>query len=179
MLEARYTQSLPVSTPLAVTRTLPSDKGNTSPVRARSRRAPAPGMVVARLEAPSVQLSTAVLEGSDDATLNRAAGHIEDTALPGQLGNIGIAGHRDTVFRPLRRMRVGDTMDLSTRDRVYRYRINKTLIVSPKDVYVLKPTAQPTLTLVTCYPFEFVGHAPRRFVVQATLVGQEGLGTRD
>jgi len=111
-----------------------------------------------------------VLEGSDDAILNRAAGHIEETPLPGEGGNIGIAVHRDTVFRPLRRLRIGDTLELSTGDRVYRYRISKTMIVGPDDVYVLDRTRKPTLTLVTCYPFEFIGHAPKRFVVRADLV---------
>jgi sortase A len=122
---------------------------------------------------PSLKLSTTVLEGSDDATLRRASGHIEDTPFPGQPGNIGIAGHRDTVFRPLRHVRLGDTMNLTTADRVYHYRITKTLIVGPDDVYVLDPTDHPTLTLVTCYPFEFIGHAPRRFIVHADLVGDE------
>ena len=120
-------------------------------------------------------MSTAVLEGSDDTTLRRGAGHIEDTPFPGQAGNIGIAGHRDTVFRPLRNIAVGDAIDLTTADRLFRYRITKTLIVGPDDVYVLDPTDRPTMTLVTCYPFEFVGHAPRRFIVQAQLVGEETL----
>src|SRR5262249_53265963 len=96
--------------------------------------------------------------------------HIEDTALPGERGNIGIAGHRDTIFRPLRRLRVGDTLNLSTSDRVYRYRISKTMIVNPEDVYVLSPTNQRALTLVTCYPFDFIGHAPKRYIVRAGLL---------
>jgi len=137
------------------------------------------GTVIARLDAPAVQLSTAVLEGSDDAILNRGAGHIEDTALPGERGNIAIAGHRDTIFRPVRRMRAGDVLNLSTSDRVYHYRISNTLIVGPDDVYVLNPTRQPTLTLVTCYPFDFIGHAPKRFIVQAQLIGQDRLDGQD
>ena len=135
--------------------------------------APAPGTWVARLEVPSVRLATTVLEGTDDGTLSRGSGHIEDTPFPGQTGNVGIAGHRDTVFRPLRRIHLGDEMKLTTADRVYHYKISKTLIVTPDDVYVLDPTAQPTLTLVTCYPFDFIGHAPRRFIVQAALVSDE------
>jgi sortase A len=135
--------------------------------------APAPGTWVARLEVPSVRLATTVLEGTDDGTLSRGSGHIEDTPFPGQTGNVGIAGHRDTVFRPLRRIQLGDEMKLTTADRVYHYKISKTLIVTPDDVYVLDPTAQPTLTLVTCYPFDFIGHAPRRFIVQAALVSDE------
>ena len=120
-----------------------------------------------------MKMSATVLEGSDDGTLSRGAGHIEDTPFPGQPGNVGIAGHRDTVFRPLRNIKVGDPMQLTTADRLYRYKISKTVIVGPDDVYVLDPTKEPTLTLVTCYPFDFVGHAPKRFIVQAQLVGNE------
>jgi sortase A len=177
-LEGQYTQRRPIGNPIAIAEQLPGDEG-TPRALATSRRSIANGTVVARLDAPSVQLSTAVLEGSDDAILNRGAGHIEFTAFPGQRGNIGIAGHRDTIFRPLRRMRVGDTLALSTSDRVYHYRISNTLIVNPDDVHVLNPTRQPTLTLVTCYPFDFVGHAPRRFIVQAALVGEEERDARN
>ena len=177
LVEARFTKELPIpEAPLVITQTLPGDTGSDSvgtagSTASKERRAPGPaGSWLARLDAPSVKLSTTVLEGDDDATLSRGSGHIGDTALPGEPGNMGIAGHRDTVFRPLRNIRVGDAMDLTTSDRVYRYRISKTLIVQPEDVYVLDPTPQPTLTLVTCYPFDFVGHAPKRFIVQAELV---------
>jgi sortase A len=97
-------------------------------------------------------LSATVLEGTDDATLRRGAGHIEETPFPGEPGNIGIAGHRDTIFRSVRNLRAGDPLVLTTADRVYQYRITKTRIVNPDDVYVLDPTDHPTLTLVTCYP---------------------------
>jgi sortase A len=127
---------------------------------------------IARLDAPSVALSATVLEGSDDGTLARAAGHIEDTAFPGEPGNIGIAGHRDTIFRPLRRLRRGDPITLSTSDRVFHYRVSETTIVDPEDVYVLNPTDRPAVTLVTCYPFDFIGHAPHRFIVRADLVSE-------
>ena len=160
---------------LVVTQTavpvLPGDAGDT---RRKAPTAPAAGTLLGRLEAPSVQMKTSVLEGSDDGTLSRGAGHIEDTPFPGEPGNIGIAGHRDTVFRPLRRIKVGDPLTLTTANATYRYRIEKTLIVGPDDVYVLDPTAKPTLTLVTCYPFEFIGHAPKRFIVQATLADEPG-----
>jgi sortase A len=173
LVEARFHQSVPVSGPLTVTQTaipvLPGDGGTSAPHPAMSS-APAVGTLLARLDAPSVQMTTNVLEGSDDATLGRGAGHIEDTPFPGQPGNIGIAGHRDTVFRPLRRIKVGDPLQITTADRTYQYRISKTLIVGPDDVYVLDPTDHPTLTLVTCYPFEFIGHAPKRFIVQAELI---------
>jgi sortase A len=115
-------------------------------------------------------MSTTVLEGSDDATLSRGSGHIEDTPFPGQPGNVGIAGHRDTTFRALRHIKIGDALEYRTGDKLYRYRITKTWIVGPDDVYVLDPTPQPALTLVTCYPFEFVGHAPNRFIVRADFV---------
>ncbi|OLD21490.1 MAG: hypothetical protein AUJ01_02070 [Acidobacteria bacterium 13_1_40CM_3_65_5] len=160
-------------------RRLPGDAGARSPRGTSGRMGIELGTVIARLDAPAVQLSTAVLEGSDDAILNRGAGHIEDTALPGERGNIAIAGHRDTIFRPVRRMRAGDVLNLSTSDRVYHYRISNTLIVGPDDVYVLNPTRQPTLTLVTCYPFDFIGHAPKRFIVQAQLIGQDRLDGQD
>jgi sortase A len=152
--------TLPGEAPTGTTGTLPQPKVST-------------GTWLARLEAPSVQMSATVLEGTDDGTLARGAGHIEETPFPGEPGNIGIAGHRDTIFRPVRNLHAGDPLVLTTADRVYRYRITKTSIVDPEDVYVLDPADHPTLTLVTCYPFEFVGHAPRRFIVHADLVGQE------
>jgi len=168
-LETQYMQRFAV--PRAAVHALPGDSGATTRGTSGRRASVELGTVVARLDAPSVRLSTAVLEGSDDEILNRAAGHIEDTAFPGERGNIGIAGHRDTIFRPLRRLRVGDALNLSTSDRVYRYRISKTMIVAPEDVYVLDPTTRPSLTLVTCYPFDFIGHAPKRYIVRAELVG--------
>ena len=171
LVEAAYTQHRPLPKPLVITQTLPGDEGGKNAPHARN--APAPGTLLARMDIPAVQLSTAVLEGSDDATLRRGAGHIEDTPFPGEPGNIGIAGHRDTVFRAIRRVKGGETIDLTTPDRVFHYKINRTSIVMPDDVYVLDPTPRPTLTLVTCYPFEFIGHAPKRFIVQAELVGEE------
>jgi len=174
LVEARFHQSAPIAPPLTVTQTvLPGDKGD--PKTPAVAAAPAAGMMLGRLEAPGVNLSTVVLEGSDDATLSRGSGHIEDTPFPGQPGNVGIAGHRDTTFRALRRIKLGDALEFKTAERLYRYRISKTWIVGPDDVYVLDPTPEPALTLVTCYPFEFVGHAPRRFIVRAELVGEEEL----
>jgi sortase A len=120
-----------------------------------------------------VNLHATVLEGSDTRTLARAAGRIKNTARPGEHGNIGIAGHRDTVFRPLRRIKEGDELKLETSRATYTYRVSRTSIVDPHDVHVLAPTGQPTLTLVTCYPFTFVGKAPRRFIVHARLVKAE------
>ena len=133
---------------------------------------PIAGSWIARLDAPSVRLSATVLEGSDDGTLARGAGHIEDTAFPGQPGNIGIAGHRDTTFRAVRNLHVGDPLELTTSDRIYRYLITKAFIVEPEDVYVLDPGDRPMLTLVTGYPFTYSGHAPHRYILQAVLVDQ-------
>jgi sortase A len=174
LVEARFHQTATIPPPpLTVTQTtLPGDGGRPA-VPSTPAPAPAAGTMLGRLDAPSVKLSTVVLEGSDDGTLSRGSGHIEDTPFPGQSGNVGIAGHRDTTFRALRNIRVGDPLEFKTADRLYRYRISKTMIVGPDDVYVLDPTEQPALTLVTCYPFEFIGHAPRRFIVRADLVGEE------
>jgi len=178
MLEAEYTSRMPIPPPLTITQTVPEGKSLPGDPAAKGTSGsvvvvPSRGAWVARLEAPTVEMKATVLEGSDDRTLDRGAGHIEDTPLPGQPGNIGIAGHRDTIFRPLKRIQVGDPLHLTTRDRIYHFRISSTSIVGPKDVHVLDPTNEPTLTLVTCYPFEFIGRAPRRFIVQARLEGEE------
>jgi sortase A len=170
--QARYFERLPVPR-VAMSRLPgegPSQGGRVagSSGHASVRR----GEWVARLDAPSVQLGATVLEGSDDATLSRAAGHIEDTAFPGERGNMGIAGHRDTTFRPVRNLKVGDPLIVTTADRVLEFQVTSTMIVNPDDVYVLDPTDQPTLTLVTCYPFTFIGHAPQRFIVKAALTSE-------
>jgi len=179
IIEGRFYAAVPLAPPLTVTQTaLPGDRGGaatsgTLAPPAPATPAPAAGALLGRLAAPSVNLSTVVLEGSDDGTLSRGSGHIEDTPFPGERGNVGIAGHRDTTFRALRRIHIGDPLEFTTASRLYRYRITKTMIVGPDDVYVLDPTPAPALTLVTCYPFEFIGHAPRRFIVRAELVGNE------
>lgn len=127
----------------------------------------APGGLVGMLDVPRLKLSTPVIEGDDDATLDRAAGHLPDTPLPWEDGNSAIAAHRDGLFRPLKDMKVGDEIRFrSTRDE-FRYHVTKTLIVQPDDVSVLAPRSANTLTLITCYPFYYVGSAPKRFVVYA------------
>jgi LPXTG-site transpeptidase (sortase) family protein len=171
IMEARYFNSLPVPSSVNSTaRTLPGEGPDRNPRRPSTVTA---GSWIARLDAPSVNLRATVLEGSDETTLNRAAGHIEDTPLPGQRGNVAIAAHRDTIFRPVRNLRVGDPLVLTTTDRVYHYRVARLRVVEPNDVAVLDPADHPTLTLVTCYPFTFIGHAPKRFIVSADLVGEE------
>ena len=169
ILRAQYYARMPVPEPPPIVSALPGEAGDDRSVEAPARER---GSWVARLEAPSVALAATVLEGSDEGTLSRAAGHIESTAFPGERGNVGIAGHRDTVFRPLRRLHVGDALRLTTGDRIFQYRVSGTRIVSPEDVYVLNSTGTSEMTLVTCYPFEFIGHAPKRYIISADLVGE-------
>jgi sortase A len=173
LIQAEYVRRLPIpgpprhsaalsSVPPALAELPGEGVGPASPVTT--------GAWVARLESSRLGLTATVLEGSDDAVLRRAAGHIASTPLPGERGNIGIAGHRDTTFRPLRHAKVGDTFRLTTTDRELTYVVSSTRIVEPTEVEVLAPTPQPALTLVTCYPFSFIGSAPKRFVVRADLV---------
>jgi len=122
---------------------------------------------LAILRIPRIHLEVPVLEGTDDIVLNRGAGHIEDTARPGADGNSGIAGHRDGFFRGLKDIERGDAIELETLGATEVYRVERTWIVDPEDVSVLDPTPTRSLTLVTCYPFYFVGSAPRRYIVRA------------
>jgi sortase A len=130
-------------------------------------RRTAEGSLLGRVAVPRIGLSSIVLEGDDTKVLQVAVGHIPGTALPGEAGNVALAGHRDTVFRGLREVHKGDTILLTALQGDHRYRVERVEIVPPEDTAVLRPTAEPTLTLVTCYPFNFVGAAPERFVVRA------------
>ncbi len=121
----------------------------------------------ARLEIPRLALSVLVSEGTSALTLRRAVGHIEGTAIPGTIGNIGLAGHRDTFFWPLRNIRLQDVIMLTTDEGMFEYRVVSKRIVPPTEVSVLAPDAGQVLTLVTCHPFYFVGMAPNRFIVRA------------
>ena len=125
---------------------------------------------LAVLRIPKIRLEVPVLDGTDDRTLDRAVGYIEGTAQPGTAGNLGIAGHRDGFFRGLKDLAAGDVIEVDTRQRTDVYRVERTWVVNPEDVSVLDPTSAPALTLVTCYPFYFIGAAPRRFIVRAVLV---------
>jgi sortase A len=129
-----------------------------------------PGSMIGRLEIPRIKVSSIVREGSDDKTLKRAAGHVPYTALPGDTGNVGIAAHRDSFFRNLRNVREGDTIRITTTNGVYEYSVDSTKIVQPENIEVLNATPTPSLTLVTCYPFNYVGSAPKRFIVRAQQV---------
>lgn len=125
-------------------------------------------VLLGRMEIKRIGLTAMVMEGVESRTLRRAAGHIPGSALPGVAGNIGIAGHRDTFFSGLRHVRQGDEVTLTTLSGVYRYRVEDTLVVEASDTWVLAQTAEEeALTLVTCYPFTYVGPAPQRFIVRA------------
>lgn len=126
---------------------------------------------IAILRITRLGLQAPVLQGTDEVALNRGVGHIAGTVAPGEFGNIGIAGHRDGFFRVLKDVVVGDTIEVDLHDRIDFYRVTKMFIVDPKDVSVLRSQSIPSLTLVTCYPFFFLGSAPNRFIVQATQVG--------
>lgn len=126
--------------------------------------------LIGRIEIPRLNVSVIVVEGDSVATLSHAAGHIPSTSLPGKPGNVGISAHRDTFFRPLRNIREDDIITLTTLLGSYRYRVVSTRIVRPSEVSVLKPGATEILTLVTCYPFYFIGSAPDRFIVRAERV---------
>jgi len=128
---------------------------------------------LAILRIARIHVEAPVLEGTDDVTLNRGVGHIEGTARPGEKGNVGIAGHRDGFFRGLKNIKLGDLVELEKPDHTEIYVIDRLSIVDPHDVGVLRSNSQPALTLVTCYPFYYIGNAPLRFIVHATLVSSE------
>jgi sortase A len=129
--------------------------------------APAPGGVLGRIEIARIGVAAMILEGTGERTLRHAVGHIPRTPLPGQSGNVAIAGHRDTFFRALRNVRHDDEITLTTLAGSYRYLVDSAQVVAPEDTEVLDNSSDRILTLVTCYPFYFVGPAPKRFVVRA------------
>jgi sortase A len=128
---------------------------------------PAAGNALGRIEIPRIGLTAMIMEGTDGRILRRAVGHIQGTPMPGQQGNVAIAGHRDTFFRPLRNVQADDEITLTTLGGSYRYLVDSTQVVSPDDMQVLDNSSDTILTLVTCYPFYFVGPSPKRFIVRA------------
>lgn len=128
---------------------------------------------LAVLRIPKIDLEVAVLAGTTELVLNRGVGHITGTPLPGEAGNIGIAGHRDGYFRGLKDVAIGDVIEMATLSGDSKYTIIETWIVEPPDVWVLDPTETPSITLVTCYPFYYAGSAPQRFIVRAEKVSGE------
>jgi sortase A len=128
---------------------------------------PTPRGVLGKIEITRIGLAAMIVEGTDERTLRRAVGHIPGTSLPGQQGNVAIAGHRDTFFRVLDKILNDDEITLTTLHGTYRYLVDSTQVVAPEDTQVLDDSDDTILTLVTCYPFYFVGPAPKRFIVRA------------
>jgi len=139
-------------------------------VAAATRREAATSGLIGRLEVPRLKLSVYVLEGIGGTALRRGVGHVPGTPFPGERGNVGLAGHRDTYFRKLHGIAPGDTVRLTTPDGAFTYEVDSILIVNPARADLLKPHRRVGLTLVTCYPFHYVGAAPKRFVVMAQPV---------
>lgn len=133
--------------------------------------------LIGRIEIPRLFLSAIVVEGVDGTALRRAVGHIPGTALPGQPGNVGLAGHRDTFFRSLQDLRVNDEVQLSTVKGNFKYEIESLTVVEPDYVTALAPSSENVLTLVTCYPFSYIGTAPKRFVARARQVSPQTAAT--
>jgi sortase A len=145
--------------------------------RAASGGAPAAATngLIGRMEIPRLGLSVVVVEGVGRTTLRRGVGHIPGTALPGEDGNVGLSGHRDTFFRPLKDLRIKDEIQISTLKGDFSYEVESLRVVEPSDVGVLEPARENVLTLVTCYPFFYIGAAPKRFVVRARQMSPQTL----
>jgi sortase A len=152
---------------------LPGNRPSVSPgdaVKARIENVPKGSRgPIAVLRVPKIHLEVPVFNGADALTLNHAVGRIVGTGRPGGSGNIGLAGHRDTFFRGLKDLQKGDVMELKTEKRTDSYIVDEIQIVTPDNVGVLRPRRLPSLTLVTCYPFSYIGSAPQRYVVMASL----------
>jgi sortase A len=148
----------------------PEANSSTSPKRVF---APVTDGLIGRIEIPRLLLSAMVCEGVEGATLRRAIGHIPGTVLPGQPGNVGLAGHRDTFFRSLKDLRLKDEIQFSTLGGNFKYEVESLTVVEPDNVEALAPSPENVLTLVTCYPFSYVGTAPKRFVARARQVSPE------
>ena len=142
--------------------------------RARAEVSVAPaaieGMAIGTIHIARLGLTAVIVQGDSSDILQRAVGHLPETALPGESGNVVLAAHRDTFFRPLKGIRVGDTITVRTLTDDFAYVVVSMAVVSPDAVEVLRPTREPTLTLVTCFPFAYLGPAPNRFIVRAREV---------
>ncbi|HTQ61394.1 MAG TPA: class D sortase [Candidatus Solibacter sp.] len=128
------------------------------------------GEVIGEIQIPRLGVKAVVVQGDAPELLDRAVGHLPQTALPGDWGNVALAGHRDRLFRPLRRIRQGDTITLETSAGAYHYRVQSAFVVPATDIAVLRPSNPPELTLITCFPFNYIGHAPNRFIVRARQI---------
>jgi sortase A len=127
----------------------------------------AEGEVIGEIQVPRLGLNAIVVQGDSPDSLTRAVGHLSDSALPGEWGNVALAGHRDTFFRPLRDIRLGDGIHFKTRKRTFEYRVESIEVVAPTDIRVLESSTGHDLTLLTCYPMNYIGPAPNRLVVRA------------
>jgi len=164
--DARWTQA-------SLERSLAAARRNTPLATQFSRtmrQTTAETTLVGRIDISRIGVSAMVVEGDDPLALAKAVGHIPGTALPGDSGNVGLAGHRDTFFRALKKIGLGDDILVTTPRGSYRYSVVWSAVVSPDDTGVLDATRSPSITLVTCYPFHFVGSAPKRFIVHANIV---------
>jgi sortase A len=144
----------------------------TSVPLAEGPRVVAEGDVIGEMSIPRLALKTIVVQGESSKILQRAIGHLPETPLPGEPGNVALAGHRDSYFRPLRNIQPGDVITIKTPDAEFAYQVELTEVVLPSDVQVLQPTVENSLTLVTCFPFYYIGPAPKRFIVHARQIGQ-------
>jgi sortase A len=126
--------------------------------------------LIGRLSIPRIHLSAVVVEGDDERVLSFAVGHVPDTSKPWEAGNSAIAAHRDGIFRPLKDIQVGDDIELGTPQGDFVYRVRRTFVVKPTDIWVLDKMPQVELTLITCFPFSYIGSAPSRFIVQAEKI---------
>ena len=128
------------------------------------------GDVIGEIQVPRLRLNAMVVQGDSPANLKRAVGHLTESALPGEWGNVALAGHRDTFFRPLRDIRLGDEIRFKTRERSFEYRVESIEVVAPTEIRVLESSTGHDLTLLTCFPIRYVGPAPKRLVVRAREV---------
>lgn len=150
----------------------------TPPVAATQPTKPQHDALLGRIEISRLNLSAMVREGVDAKTLSNSVGHVPSTPLPGHSGNFALAAHRDTLFRALKDIRVADLITFESQNQTYTYRVSHTRIVKPTDVAVLQSDGHESLTLITCYPFYYIGSAPERFIVQARLVPETELSSR-
>ncbi len=141
----------------------PSEAGSAAATRAETQESG----LIGRIEIPRLGVSAIVAEGTDPRTLRRAVGHVPTTALPGEAGNVVLAAHRDSYFSRLGDVRLGDRLRMTTPDGVFEYRVDSRGVVGPEHTEVLSPSDTPTLTLITCFPFQYVGAAPERYIVRA------------
>ena len=164
----------PPTTVVAERVALPQDDAPAAPAPRRRLPATGPaGDVLALLEIPRLQLASTIVSGDSDDVLDVAIGHLPDTPKPWEAGNSALAAHRDGLFRPLRHIRLGDEIRVRSQHGDILYRVSETRIVTPDDLSVLAPTTSQTLTLITCYPFNFIGNAPKRFIVHAQRINAE------